>query len=109
MKVVTKLSNAHVPTWEELRRAVSQDLQVLTAAINGRLSLIDNVQSSFLTVVFPGTGTLKIPHTLGIVPTGYITVGLTADIRVFDGVGTWTKQDIYLRASGAGTARLLLF
>lgn len=109
MRVVTRVSNSHVQTWEELRRFVSQDLQAITAVLNGRIGLTDNVQSSLVTAVFPGTGTLRIEHTLGIVPTGYIVVGADAAIQVFDGVGDWSKLDIYLRASGAGTVRLLLF
>lgn len=109
MRVITRATLSNVEGLEQLQRFVSQDIQAIVGVVNGRLSLTDNLQTSLVTVTFTGTSTVQVPHTLGIVPTGYIPVKLSADIRVFDGVGENTRQDIYLKASGAGTATLLIF
>ena len=110
MRANTNLTASNVKTWEDLRRFATQDVETLTRVINGRLGLTDNCQTSLLTFVFTAaSSTVGSKHTIGIVPNGYILVGSTVDIGVFDGNRPNTSEDIYLQASGAGTARVLVF
>lgn len=109
-KVQTSQDIHNVETWEDARRYVSQSLNAIVATLNGGVDLIDNATTSLVTVTFATANTeLGVKHPLGRVPRGYLLVGRSADIRVFDGGTANTSQLIFLRASGAGTARLLVF
>lgn len=110
MKVQTNLSTSDVETWEQLRRYVSSDILNIVSVLNGRIGLTDNCQTTLATVSFPSSGmTIAVPHTNRIVPSGYILAGSNADIRIWDGVGINTTSILFLQASGAGIARVLIF
>lgn len=111
MKLKTVISVNNLETWQELRRYTSVALGDIVTAINGRLSFSDNCQTSVARASFVGANMpTVVEHGLGIIPNGYIPVGLTADIRVFDVAGkVANKKTITLQASGAGAARILFF
>jgi len=59
---------------------------------------------------FPSAGVnVIVPHILGRVPEGWIPVGLTAGIVVYNGSAPPSEDVLSLRATGAGTAYILPF
>ncbi len=102
------LSNLGVT--EDLNRFLSQSVKAIIEILNGRVSFIDNTDTQIVTAIFSTANrTVAIPHTLRRNPTGYITVSLSANMVIFNGDSSNTESLIYLRASAAGTAKLLLF
>lgn len=71
----------------------------------------------FVDVTFTGAGNdVDIPHTLVVADPStirFLPINLSAGVSIYrDTTGTakaWTATTIYLRATGAATARLLLF
>lgn len=109
-KIKTPLTISNVETLEDLRRYTSQALDEIVGAINGRISLSDNVQATIKSVTFSGANaTVSVDHGLGTSPSGYFVVGLSTAITVFDGNRSSDSANLYVQASGAGTARLLIF
>lgn len=97
-------------TFEELRKYVSQMTDQLLPAFNGNISLVDNASTMTIQVTFPGANTeVGTLHGLGRVPNGYIVVGRTSTISVFNGTTPNTTTNIYLQASGAGIATVMVF
>lgn len=108
LKTVQTLSNQ--TELEELIRFVSQFQQDIVTLVNGNLSLIDNTRGGFADVTFAAANTdVQVPHRLSFVPNGYIPVSRSTNIQVFDGATSNTNQFLYVRSSGAGTARLYVF
>lgn len=108
LKTIQDLSN--VRSWEELRRYTSQILNDLMDIINGNVDLVDNCGTSLVSVTFSAANTeTKVAHTLGRTPQGYLVAGSSADIRVFDSSSVSTAEALFLKASAAGTVRLLVF
>lgn len=110
MRIKTIQDISNVKSWEELRRYASQILGSLVDVVNGNLDLVDNCSTSLVTVTFPSANTtVNANHTLGRIPQGYIVVGRSTAIHVFDGSGDSTSSYITLQASAAGSATLLIF
>jgi hypothetical protein len=108
LKIPATVSNAE--SWQELQRYVAQSIDAIASLLNGRVGFIDNCQVSYVTVVFPSASTtISVDHTLGVQPTGYIVVGKNAGAHVFDGDTANTTSKLYVQASAAMTARLLVF
>ena len=94
----------------ELCRFVSKIVDELTGQLDKSLTVSENLRSVVLEAVFTGSGIqIALPHSLRLKPTGYTVIGLSAAITVYDGVSANTDTSIYLRASGAGTAKILVF
>lgn len=95
---------------EEFKRYVSIWIDQASDVINGRLSLSDNFDAQFISVQFSAINTqVEVGHTLGRIPQGYIVVGLSAALTVYDGNATNTSAVLYLKSSAVGTARLFVF
>jgi len=78
--------------------------------VNGSIDVVDNVNVSSVSVTFSGASTtVEVPHTLGRVPRGYLVAKLSTGITIFDGSGTNTDSLLYVQATGAGTATLLVY
>lgn len=79
--------------------------------LNGSVSFTDNMFVSRVEVTFASSGVdVVVPHTLQVVPTGYIPVKRSAAITIYDGSNSaWTSDYLYLRSDGAGTATILVF
>lgn len=110
MKLKTVQNLGNLQEIEELSRFVAQFAQDVVSVVNGNLSLLENLKGTLVDVTFSAISTdVQIPHQLRSVPTGYIVVGRSADIQVFDGAAENTSQFLYVRASALGTARLYVF
>lgn len=109
-KIKTPLTVSNTQTLEELRRYSSQVFDLIVDTINGRISLSDNIQATIKSVTFSGSGvTVSVDHGLGITPSGYFVVGSSTGIIVFDGNKDSNGSQVYVQATGAGTAKILIF
>lgn len=109
-KIVTVATASNVTTWEELRRWISSTVDDIVSTINGRLNLVENCQTRLVDVTFPSAGEeVKVPHSLKYIPNGYMLARSSAPLSLYDGKLAATANDIYLRASAPGTARVLIF
>ena len=89
-------------------RYVQLFLQAVAAVVNGRLTLAENHLMPSVSVAFTEADTNKtVTHGLGRAPRGYILTGLTANMVIYDGSIGATAQNITLKSSAAGTAKLL--
>lgn len=110
MKLNLPLDLSGVKTQTDLQNFISQMLKTIVDAINGNLAFGDNVFVSKVSATFASANTqVQVSHGLGVVPKGYIVAGRTANFTVFNGTSTNTSSNIFLQASGAGTATLLVF
>ncbi len=104
-QTIINLTNpADVQKWTQIM------LRTIVDEFNGRVSLVDNVQGVVMTVEFPvADADVEITHALNYVPTGYFLVGSNTAMSLYDGVGTTTKQVIFLKSNATGTARIKIF
>jgi hypothetical protein len=110
MKLKVPLSVNNVKTWEDLRRFASFTLDEIVSAINGKLSLKDNLSGEYRTVVFTAANAdTKIEHSLSYVPSGYIVTALSAGVIVYTGSTEWSGSNIYLKATNTAQATLFIF
>lgn len=110
MKVKTVQNLSNVSSWEQLRKFTSQVASDIVDVLNGSVGLVDNCQTSLVSVEFNGANIeVKVPHTLEMVPNGYLVAGKSAGFHIFNGSSSNTASDIYVQASAAGTAQLLVF
>lgn len=95
---------------EDFVRFVSQVFTLINTILNGEVGLVDNCKTSLLTVTFVNANVQQaIPHGLGKLPNGYITVGSHGNGIVSDGSGSATAQYMYLQCSTAEKKKLLIF
>jgi hypothetical protein len=90
-------------------------MDLLFRALNGGLSFgdgtnSDNLRGQWATVTTPATpGTeFAVPHTLGVVPTGFLLLCPPESGYVNRGATAWTTQNVYLTCSAA-TQTITLF
>lgn len=89
-------------------RYIQLFLQAVVDVVNGRLTLAENHLMPSVNVTFSEADTNKtVSHGLGRAPRGFIVVGLTASMIIYDGSISATAQNITLKSSAAGTAKLL--
>jgi len=93
----------------EFRRWVSITLDSIIQVINGNLS-VDNLNAQIVTVNFTAANTTTpVAHTLGRVPNGYIPIGKSVSLDVYNGAPTYLLRDlIYLKSTVIGTASILI-
>jgi hypothetical protein len=78
--------------------------------LNRGLRFSDNFNSKVLSAEFTLADTDTVfTHGLGFTPTGYITIGLSVAMIVYNGDGTWNNTDIVLKSDVVGTATILVF
>lgn len=110
MKIKTPQDLANIEKIEDFQKFASISIRDIVDLLNGKLDLIENLDTSVVTVVFTASATnVSLVHTLDRVPMGYIVVGRSAGITVYDGTTANTDKLIYVRASGAGTVKILVF
>jgi len=108
IKVPQNITNSE--TLEDLRKYTGQILDQVVIAINGKISLNENLDSAILSVEFPSANlTIAAKHTLGRVATNYILVGSSAPMSLFDSATKNEENVLYVQSSAAGTARVLVF
>lgn len=95
---------------EDFQRYATMALEDIVRQVNGGLDFTSNFSGRLLSVTFSASATdTALAHGLGRVPTGYIITSLSASMVVYSGSAAWTNSSIYLRASAAGTAGVLVF
>lgn len=95
---------------EEAPLYTAKALDNVASILNNGIWPPDNFDAKTITLTFSSANTdTASMHGLGRVPTGYIVVGVNAAIVVYDGASANSAQLIYLRASGTGTARVMVY
>lgn len=101
---------SNLGTTDDFNRFVSLALKQIKDAVNGGLTFSDNFDAKTVSVAFSSPNvTIAVQHGLGRVPNGYIVVGLSSGMIVFDGSTANTSSTIYLQSTVIGTAKLLIF
>ncbi len=104
----TTISNQTDP--KEIQRYTAVSLQSVINAINGGLNFGENIQGTFRGATFTGAGNEQgIVHGLGRVPVGYLVVGRSTGVTIYNGENANTSSVLYLRSTGAGTINVFTF
>lgn len=108
--IKTDLQN--VATLEDLRRYTALALNGILAQFNGKIDFGDNVRTSgpiAISFVTPNA-TVSVNHTLGRTPIGYFVSGQDAAGSVLlANQASWTANTVFLTASAAMNAQVMLF
>ena len=109
LKVIPDVSQS--PSWVELMRFSSMLFQQIVEQINGNLQFGQNIRSAgpYQVEFANGTDPVAVAHNFGAVPSGFLVINLDAGIVVYKPSGLeWTRSQIWLRATSAGSATLYL-
>lgn len=110
MKIQTQANPGNVTSWEELRRWTGVNCDQVSRAINGGIDLIDNCSTISVSVTIEAANSdTKVTHGLERMPNGYIVIGKSGNITVFDGTAASTTSELYIQATATGTVKLLVF
>jgi len=97
-----------IPTNEEKIRYIQLFLQDTQQVVNGRLDLATNTNSPVVSQAFSAANTdTTVNHNLGRAPRGYLVVGRTAAMIIYDGTVASNATTITLKSSAVGTARFI--
>ncbi len=109
VRVFSALSNLDP---KEFVRFCSAWVVELTSQINGNLQFGLNIKASGPTVlVFPSASVMSIDHSLGVIPSGWLTVSTNSNTTLFKPSGAqyeWTDSKIYLSAAVACTVKIYI-
>lgn len=95
---------------EDMPRFLTLFGEQVSRTLNNGLDFETNFNSKTVSITFSAANTdVIVAHGLGRLPVGYIVVGLSASLTVYDGVGANTTSNLVLRANATGTARLLVY
>lgn len=91
----------------QVQRFANQVEQV----VNNGLSFADNFKSQTIIVNFTVANTdTQIRHQLGSIPVGYIPIGKSVSLDIYDGsTDVFNKTFVTLKSSAIGTATILIF
>ena len=104
----TTISN--LTTVDEIQRYTAISLGSIINVINGNLTFGENLSGSFNSATFTGAGQEQgISHGLKRVPQGYIVVGRSTGITIYNGENANTVSTLYLRSTGVGTISVFVF
>ncbi len=94
------------------------DLTHITQALKGNLrfgnpnvnfSNGENMAGQFVVFTTAGANTeVNVPHTLGVIPTGYIVTGINVGGVIYSSGTAWTITSVYIKCSAA-TASVNMF
>lgn len=109
MKIKTAVNLSNLTTLEEVNRYYPQSITSIVEAINGNLSFQDNLSTNIQSITFPSASTsVAVTHNLGKLPVGYVVIGKSGNVQIWDGTPAADTQKIYLQASGAVTATVMV-
>lgn len=110
MKIQPPLTLSNVGSWTELRRYTSIFLDRIVDAINGRLSVNENLDINIINANFPAANTsYAFNHTLNRLPIGYWVTSKKVTLDVFDGSSPNTTGLIYLKCTAGTSCSVLVF
>lgn len=91
-------------------RYIQLALQDIIQQLNGNIEITTNLKISIVDTNFASANVnTTINHNLGRVPQGYIEVGKSVSLNVYDGTVNSSTQTITLRSSAVGRAKLLFY
>jgi hypothetical protein len=94
---------------EKFRLSLAKFVEQVAFIINGNLSITDLKVEKY-SVNFPtALEEIGVSHNLGRVPVGYLVIGKSANMNVYNGVNNWTMKSLFLRSDAAGVATILVF
>lgn len=100
----------NVANLEELKRWTSIALDEVATVVNGNLELISNVRSQVIELNnLPPLEDINVPHSLVKIPTGFIVIGSSAAVSVYNGSIGWTENAISIRVSVTCSIKILVF
>lgn len=104
MKIWSLPSLQSVTSWEDLRRFSSQALTNFSQVLSRGIGFQDNINCQIVDVVL-GSSETAIPHTLGVVPIGYLVLKAYTTVASYPVAGStaWTDTVIYLQTDSANT------
>lgn len=96
-------------TYQEVRPyEFNTELKLIKQVVNGLLQFGDlesnnkNMFGNMLEVEFgPANTEVVVPHTLNQVPVGFLVIRNSNGGVIYDGVQTWSAENIYLRSTTA--------
>ena len=90
---------------EQYRNDMDGDVKNLFLWSNGRVRFFENIAGGFLTFTTSGTPDAEnaIAHTLGAVPSGYITMSVNKAAVLYQSSTANTSSTIYLKCNVAST------
>lgn len=110
MKITQDSNLDRIEEQKEQMRFLSIFCDQVTTMLNNGLLFSDNFNQKTLSVTFSAVNTdTAINHGLGRVPQGYIVIGRSANLVVYNGASQWTSSLIYLRSSALGSANMFVF
>jgi len=110
MKFTLPVNFSNLEANKDFVRWAAQVFESIYSLFNRNISFVDNCKTSLVSVTFAASNTQQaVPHTLGKIPTGYMTVGSASSGVVYAGASQSTTQYIYLQCTTAETKNLLIF
>lgn len=108
------LTLSNLKTLDDVVRYHSMAFDEFTRVFTGNISFTDNMFVSRVSVRFTAIDTdAVVMHTLQTIPTGYLVVGKSVAMNIYDGTNTvanpWTSTYLQLKSDTVGTATVLVF
>lgn len=101
---------SNVKTWEELQRYAAILFRQITTVLNNGIVFGDNFNAKIVSVNFTAANSdVSFSHGLGRAPIGYISIGNSAAMQIYNGSAANTTDIMFLRSSAIGTAQILVF
>ena len=109
MKVTVK-NISNLKDQKDVTNFSSQNFDAIIRAINGNLSIQDNMNGSILGVTFASANANTIiNHGLNRIPLGYLALSASAAMDLYDGTTASTTSQITLRSSATGFVKIFIF
>lgn len=100
----------NVETLEDIIRFTAICLLQIQDVVNGNISFKDNCDTAILSANFTvANQDLQLTHGLKRVPIGYILVGASTPMSLYNGATPSTVTDIYLKSNAIGSGTVLVF
>ena len=95
---------------EEFKKFVSLLFEEIIRTVNNGLDFGTNFNAKTVSATFPAANSdVGVAHGLNRVPAGYLVVGQSAAMSVYNGVNANTSNLLYLRSSATGSAQVLVY
>ena len=98
-------------TLEDLSRQTQIFANAVDDVVNGGITFQDNFRAQIIGVTFSAANMdTQINHSLGILPIGYLVIGKSVALDVYNGSSSvLTKQFLTLKSSVIGNATIMVF
>lgn len=96
-------------TDEERWRFIKIFCDTVTQQFNGNIEFISNIKSQIVEASFVFGQNTQVTHNLGRIPVGYVQIGASTGLTLYNGEGSWTATTMFLIATGTGSAKILVF